>query len=163
MSSDAAESGIIAWDCKFDEEVMLIPSGLFVAGDNPMQAEECSHAGLNCNYFCRTCHVGGTKEYKESEVGYNSIFAEGSIQTPEETTSQVCQQFEMALCSGAAGKIAAATTSTGVHDSLSSSLINTLVELGTKLQKRDAGQPALAESEVCAKLENELEHLLQSR
>jgi len=88
---------------------------------------------------------------------------EGSIQTPEETTSQVCQQFEMALCSGAAGKIAAATTSTGVHDSLSSSLINTLVELGTKLQKRDAGQLALAESEVRAKLENELEHLLQSR
>jgi hypothetical protein len=75
MSSNAAESGIIAWDCKFDEEVMLIPSGLFIAGDNPMQAEECSHAGLNCNYFCRTCHVGGTKEYKESEVGYNSIFA----------------------------------------------------------------------------------------
>ncbi|KAG2073775.1 hypothetical protein BDR04DRAFT_1127091 [Suillus decipiens] len=143
MSSNAAESGIIAWDCKFDEEVMLIPSGLFVARDNPMQAEECSHAGLNCNYFCRTCHVGGMKEYKESEVGYNSIFVEGSLQTPEETTSQVCQQFETVLCSGAAGKIAAATMSTGVCDSLSSSLINTL--------------SALAESEVHAKLENELE------
>jgi len=53
---------------------MLILCELFLAGDNSMQAEECSHAGLNCNYFCRTCNVGGTKEYKASEVGYNSIF-----------------------------------------------------------------------------------------
>jgi hypothetical protein len=74
LSSKAVDSGIIAWDCKFDEEVMLDPQGLFLAGDNPMQAEECSHGGLNCNYFCRTCHVGGTKEFKESEAGYNSIF-----------------------------------------------------------------------------------------
>lgn len=72
--SDAAQSGVIAWDCKYNEEVMLIPYVLFLAGDNPMQAEECSHAGLNCNYFCRTCEVGGTKEYKESEAGYNTIF-----------------------------------------------------------------------------------------
>jgi hypothetical protein len=72
--SDAAQSGIIVWDCKYNEEVMLIPYMLFLAGDNPMQAEECSHAGLNCNYFCRTCKVGGTKEYKESKAGYNTPF-----------------------------------------------------------------------------------------
>ncbi|KAG1792533.1 uncharacterized protein BJ212DRAFT_1451122 [Suillus subaureus] len=66
-------SGIVMWDCK-DEEVILIPCGLFLAGDNSMQAKECSHAGLNCNYFCRTCDVSGTKEYKASEEGYNSIF-----------------------------------------------------------------------------------------
>lgn len=53
---------------------MLLPYALFVSRDNPMQAEECSHAGLNCNYFCRTCHVGGTKEHKMSDIGYNSLF-----------------------------------------------------------------------------------------
>lgn len=53
---------------------MLELYGLFLGGDNPMQAEECSHAGLHCNYFCRTCEVGGTKEYKESDEGYKSIF-----------------------------------------------------------------------------------------
>ncbi|OJA20984.1 hypothetical protein AZE42_10828 [Rhizopogon vesiculosus] len=159
----ATDSGIIAWDCKFDEEVMLDPQGLFLAGNNPMQAEECSHGGLNCNYFCWTCHVGGTKEFKESEAGYNSIFTEGNLRTPEETTSQVCRQFEIALCSGAAGKIAAATTLTGLRDSTSSSIINTLVELGKKLRKREAGQPALTESEVRAKLEKELEGMLQGR
>ncbi|KAG1769945.1 hypothetical protein EV702DRAFT_928114, partial [Suillus placidus] len=161
--SKAADSGIIAWDCKFDEEVMLVPQGLFLVGDNPMQAEECSHAGLNCNYFCRTCHVGSMKEYKESEAGYNSIFTEGNPRTPEDTMAQVCQQFNTALCSGAAGKIVAATTSTGIRDSASSSLINALVELGKKLRKREAGQPASAESEVCAALEKQLEDMLQGR
>lgn len=74
VCSDAAQSGVIAWDCKYNEEVMLVPYALFLTGDNPMQAEECSHAGLSCNYFCRTCDIGGTKEYKESEAGYNSVF-----------------------------------------------------------------------------------------
>ncbi|KAG1738718.1 hypothetical protein EDB19DRAFT_1829025 [Suillus lakei] len=60
---DAAQSGVMAWDCKYNKEVMLILYGLFLAGDNPMQAEECSHAGLSCNYFCGTCDVGGTKRH----------------------------------------------------------------------------------------------------
>jgi hypothetical protein len=68
------ESVIFAWDCKDNEEVMLVPYSLFLGGNNPMHAEECSHAGLHCNYFCRTCEVGGMKEYKESDKGYNSIF-----------------------------------------------------------------------------------------
>lgn len=65
---------MIAWDCRDQEEVLLIPDGLFHAGDNPMQAELCSQGGLNCNFFCRTCHVGGTKEYKGSDSGYRTIF-----------------------------------------------------------------------------------------
>jgi hypothetical protein len=108
--SDAAESGVVAWDCKYNEEVMLIPYGLFVAGDNPMQAEECSHAGLNCNYFCRTCDVGGTKQHKESAAGYESIFVVGTslwrlqfndmysqacnLRTPEGTAQEIRRQFE---------------------------------------------------------------------
>jgi len=78
----AAESGVFTWDCKHEEEVMLELYGLFLGGDNPMQAEECSHAGLHCNYFCRTCEVGGTKEYKESDEGYKSIFVVCSIFLP---------------------------------------------------------------------------------
>lgn len=72
--SKAAENGVVAWDCLYEEEVILRPYGLLWAGDNPMQAEECSHAGLSCNYFCRTCQVGGTKEYKRSDEGYQSLF-----------------------------------------------------------------------------------------
>lgn len=74
MYRKAADTGIIAWDCRNEEEVVLCPYGLFWAGDNPMQAEECSQAGLACNYFCRTCKVGGTKQYKASDEGFQNIF-----------------------------------------------------------------------------------------
>jgi hypothetical protein len=88
---------------------------------------------------------------------------EGTPRTPEETTSQVLKQFETALCSGATGKVVAAVSTTGIRDSTSSSIINTLVEMGKKLRKRDVGQPALPESEVRAKLEEELLDILQGR
>jgi hypothetical protein len=39
MLRKAADNGVIAWDCKYHEEVMLIPHSIFMAGDNPMQAE----------------------------------------------------------------------------------------------------------------------------
>jgi hypothetical protein len=70
----AADSGVVTYDAKLEEEVMLMPYGLFFGGDNPMQGEECSHGGLTCNYFCRTCKVGGTKQFKESDEGFASIF-----------------------------------------------------------------------------------------
>lgn len=57
-----------------NEQVLLCPYALFLGGGNPMQAEECSHAGLQCNYFCRTCHVGGTKEMQQSAEGFNALF-----------------------------------------------------------------------------------------
>jgi len=73
-SRKAADDGIIAWDCKLCQEIMLIPYKLFLGGDNPMQAEECSHGGLRCNYLCRTCKVGGTNAEKKSDKGYCEIF-----------------------------------------------------------------------------------------
>ncbi|KAG1876990.1 hypothetical protein C8R48DRAFT_745465 [Suillus tomentosus] len=158
---DAANSGIVAWDCKDQEEVMLIPYGLFVAGDNPMQAEECSHAGLNCNYFCRTCNVGGTKEYKASHEGYNSIFMPGNLRTPEKTTEDIRHQFEAALKPGATTKVQNAMSSTGVCDSASTSILESLIELGKKLRKREPGSQARSESDVTAALEKEFEEQLR--
>lgn len=70
----AAETGVLTWDVKYQEEIMLIPYDLFHVGDNPMQAEECSHAGLRSNFFCRTCKVGGMTAAKKTDAGYISIF-----------------------------------------------------------------------------------------
>lgn len=177
--SDAAKSGVVAWDCKYNEEVMLIPYGLFVAGDNPMQAEECSHAGLNCNYFCRTCDVGGTKQHKESAAGYESIFVvgillwclqsndtclqAGNLRTPEGTAQEIRRQFETAFKSGAATKLQNSVSTTGIRDSASSSILNTLVELGKKLRKRTAGSQALSETAIEATLQKEFEDLMKGK
>ncbi|KAG1803360.1 hypothetical protein EV424DRAFT_1331009, partial [Suillus variegatus] len=160
---DAAKSGVVAWDCKYNEEVMLIPYGLFLAGDNPMQAEECSHAGLNCNYFCRTCDVGGTKEHKESAAGYESIFVSGNIRTPEYTAQEIRRQFETAFKSGASTKLQHSVSTTGIRDSASNSILNTLVELGKRLRKRTAGSQALSETAIEATLQKEFEDLLKGR
>ena len=70
----ATDNPIVAFDIKDQEEVVLIPYELILSGDNPMQAEECSHGGLRCNYFCRTCKVGGTDTEKKTDEGYSDIF-----------------------------------------------------------------------------------------
>lgn len=63
--------------------------------------------------------------------------------------------------SGATTKVHSAVSSTGVRDSASASILESLVELGKKLRKRGAGLPATAESEITAALEKEFEELLQ--
>ncbi|KAI0685316.1 hypothetical protein BC835DRAFT_1408857 [Cytidiella melzeri] len=70
--NSAAQNGVDAWDCKYDKELLF-------GGNNPMQAEECSHNGLGCNLFCQTCKVGGTKAHKASEEGFLELFSLGNM------------------------------------------------------------------------------------
>ncbi|KAI6021802.1 hypothetical protein BKA83DRAFT_4055361 [Pisolithus microcarpus] len=158
---NAAESGVTAWDCRDNEEVILVPHVLFVAGDNPMQGEECSQAGLNCNYFCRTCEVGGNKEYKESDAGYSTLFTSGTHRMPERTINTIKEQFRMAMLSGATEKVRTSVSTTGTQDSISLRILHTLIDLGKRLRKREAGTPAVPESQVREALEKEFTDLLQ--
>lgn len=70
----ASNNPIIMFDVKHQEEVMVIPYNLIIVGNNPMQAEECSHGSLKCHYFCRTCKAGGTNMEKRTNKGYSEIF-----------------------------------------------------------------------------------------
>lgn len=58
---EAQRDGIWAWDCHFNEAVLIFPVVLALLGDNPMQSEMASHIGLRGRKFCRACHVEGTK------------------------------------------------------------------------------------------------------
>ncbi|KIO11352.1 hypothetical protein M404DRAFT_127140, partial [Pisolithus tinctorius Marx 270] len=107
------EEGVITWDCKYKTEVMLIAYNVFIAGDNPMQAEECSHAGLHCNYFCRTCNVGGTNQEKMSDSGYMNLFQCGELCTPERTLAEIKKQVELAKLPGGTEKLKGAVASSG--------------------------------------------------
>ncbi|EIW76342.1 hypothetical protein CONPUDRAFT_158364 [Coniophora puteana RWD-64-598 SS2] len=160
--SEAAASGVRAWDCKYEEEVILEPYGLFFAGDNPMQAEECSQGGVNCNHFCRTCDAGGPGVFKESSEGYNSIFTPGNERKPEETREHIVEQFKLAVEPGAASKLSKVLQKTGVRDTATSSILNTIAELGRKLRAKTntPGAPR-SERDIRKKLEDELEELLR--
>ncbi|KAI6147785.1 hypothetical protein BKA82DRAFT_140319, partial [Pisolithus tinctorius] len=159
----AASDGVITWDAKYHEEVMLIPYNLFLAGDNPMQAEECSHGGLKCNYFCRTCRVGGTMAEKKSDSGYSDIFEAGELRTQEKTLSEIKEQIEMSKLSGGTEKVKTAVSQTGTRDAATAAIVDRLLDLGKQLRKRDRGKPAIPEAEVRAQLEREFEVALAGR
>ncbi|EGO30443.1 hypothetical protein SERLADRAFT_404607 [Serpula lacrymans var. lacrymans S7.9] len=158
---EAANSGVITWDCQYDQETMLLPYILFVAGDNPMHTEEFSHSGLKSNFFCRTCKVGGTQAQKKTDEGYNNIFKCGAARTPQETRNEILQQVDTSLKSGGTKKVKSAGTNSGIRDSTSASIVQQLLALGKQLQRHKAGKPALPESEVRQQLEQELETLLR--
>lgn len=61
------------WDAMKQRYVLIRPWVLFLPGDNPMQAELCSHIGLQGNHFCRMCHVGGDQAFKSSNEGFPSL------------------------------------------------------------------------------------------
>ncbi|KAI6137707.1 hypothetical protein BKA82DRAFT_170333 [Pisolithus tinctorius] len=171
----AAETGMIAWDCRDEEEVFLIPNGLFHTGDNPMQAEICSQGGLNCNYFCRTCHVGGTKDYKESDSGYCTLFevhafhstvfepVPRSLRTPAEMANVIKNQFSIAMLPGAAEKVKTSVSMTGVWDTLSLNILQKLIEMGKRLHKCGTGSTPMQEPDVKMELEVELATLLDGQ
>ncbi|KIJ13571.1 hypothetical protein PAXINDRAFT_80772 [Paxillus involutus ATCC 200175] len=152
----AAENGVIAWDVKHQEEVILLPYYLFLAGDNPMQAEECSHGGLKCNYFCRTCKVGGTNAEKKTDEGYADIFKCGELHTPGGTLAEIKEQIELSKVSGGTEKVKNAISKSGTHDAATTAVVNRILELGKQLRKRKAGKTAIPESE----LEREFKTLL---
>ncbi|KAL4077477.1 hypothetical protein J3A83DRAFT_4356530 [Scleroderma citrinum] len=142
--------GIIAWDCKYQEEVMLLLYDLFIGGDNPMQAEECSHGGLKCNYFCWTCKVDGTNAEKKTDKGYTDTF----------TVFEVEEQIRLSRLPGGTEKVKTHISKTGTHDSATTSIIGHLLEPGRCLRKCQAGKTSIPEDEVHAQLEQEFEELL---
>jgi hypothetical protein len=56
---EARDEGIEAYDCEYQEMVMLIPWLLAMNGDNPMQSEFSSHIGTTGKCFCRVCFAKG--------------------------------------------------------------------------------------------------------
>ncbi|KAF8879795.1 hypothetical protein BD779DRAFT_1446717, partial [Infundibulicybe gibba] len=135
MKDSISQSGVIAYDAKYNEEVFLLPYGFFFGSDNPMQAEECSHGGLRCNLFCRTCKVGGTKAFKQSDEGFASLFKSSEIRTPEETAKEIHHHIELAALPGGMQKVLNTRSSSGIHDSATDAIVNCLLEMGRALRK----------------------------
>ncbi|KAJ7622706.1 hypothetical protein B0H17DRAFT_1151594 [Mycena rosella] len=132
---EAFSDPVVAWDCEAKEEVLLRPYGLLFAGDNPMQAELCSCAGLNTNFFCRTCQAGGTREWKQSNEGFAQVLKAGELRNPADTSEETFQQILTALEPNIATTLTEAVRLSGVKDALAQPIIDTLVKMGQDLRK----------------------------
>ncbi|KZV61610.1 hypothetical protein PENSPDRAFT_693254 [Peniophora sp. CONT] len=90
--------GLAAWDCKFDEEVLVLPWVLAFFGDNPMQSEMASHVGLTGKQFCCACKAqggGGQKPSIEDEVRRVTDFLKvGKTRELSKTLKALRTQFE---------------------------------------------------------------------
>ncbi|KAJ6632325.1 hypothetical protein B0H10DRAFT_2159621 [Mycena sp. CBHHK59/15] len=132
---EAFAEPIVAWDCEAKEEVLLRPYGLLFAGDNPMQAELCSCAGLNTNFFCRTCQAGGTRDWKQSNGGFAEVLKAGELRNPADTAEETFQQILTALEPNIASTLTEAVRLSGVKDAQAQPIIDILVKMGQDLRK----------------------------
>ena len=74
-TASRSREGVIAFDCMTGKECIFILGVLLKSADNPQAAEDCSHIGLNGNFFCFRCKVGGNQAYKASDEGFHSLFS----------------------------------------------------------------------------------------
>lgn len=59
ISRSPAENGVEAWDCLFQDHVLLNIWALAFQGDNPMASEFSSHIGMSGKLCCRICRARG--------------------------------------------------------------------------------------------------------
>ncbi|KAH9009910.1 hypothetical protein EDB84DRAFT_1280183 [Lactarius hengduanensis] len=158
----ALDSPVATFDCKTKEEVLIIPYLIFTASDNPMHAEQTSQCGLNANFFCRTCDVGGTKAQKKSEEGFAKIFEVGNIRDPAETKRVIEQQLELCVLSGGSEKVDSLARSTGIKDAAVVPIIKYITAKGKAL-RNSTGSTSNTEApnEIQVKLREELDNLLR--
>ncbi|KAJ6621770.1 hypothetical protein B0H10DRAFT_1945050 [Mycena sp. CBHHK59/15] len=147
---------IVAWDCEAKEEVLLCSYGLLFAGDNPMQAELCSCAGLNTNVFCRTCKAGGTREWKQSNEGFAQILKPGIRRASADTAEETFQQILTAFEPNVATTLTEAVRASGVKDALAQPIIDLLIKMGQDLRKPNPDGTSHSPDEIQTILTEEL-------
>ncbi|KAI5989186.1 hypothetical protein F5J12DRAFT_907657 [Pisolithus orientalis] len=155
----AFDEPVASWDCQLKEEVLLQPFALFFAGDNTMQVDLSSSAGLNSNYFCQTCKVGRTHKHKHSEIGFSQILQEGVLWNSNVTAEHVFQQLMMALEPNIASALNDAVTGSGIKDMIAQPIIKHLVKLGQQLWKGSVDRLPLSPSDALTNLTEELKKI----
>ncbi|KAJ7243676.1 hypothetical protein C8J57DRAFT_1438521 [Mycena rebaudengoi] len=132
-----------------EREVLLRPYGLLFPGDNPMQAELLTS-------FCRTCHAGGMREWKQSDEGFTEILKAGKTRDPVDTAKETFQQILTVLEPNIATTLTEAIHLSGIKDTLAQPIIDALVKMGQDLQKANLDGSAHSPDEVQSILTEEL-------
>ncbi|KAF8809707.1 hypothetical protein BYT27DRAFT_7222301 [Phlegmacium glaucopus] len=103
-------------------------------GDNPAQSKVCGHIGGNGNHLCRKCLVGRPQQFKETDIGFHSLFQAGVARSAEGILSDVKSQVELA-CLGIAHNVQNQQTKNGIKDGYTQFWIDDLVACARTLRK----------------------------
>ncbi|KAF5371374.1 hypothetical protein D9615_009666 [Tricholomella constricta] len=117
-----------AYDCLLEQEILFQIHPHVLPADNPQQAESSSCAGLGSNFNCRYDKTGGSKDEKETDEGYDSLFKPGPSRTPRETIMIIKEQIWTA-CLGVQETVDAIQTRTGVKDKIAQHWMEKLVTM----------------------------------
>ncbi|KAI9441534.1 hypothetical protein H4582DRAFT_2110380 [Lactarius indigo] len=159
---NALDAPAVAFNCKTGKEILMIPYLIFTTSDNPMHTKQMNHAGLNLNYFCHTCDVGGTRAQKKSNEGFAKIFEIGHIRDPDQTKGVIEQQLELCMLPGGSNKVDSVVCSNGVKDATIAPIIHYIITKGKALHSRKS-LAKLSECKIQAKLSEELDALLKKQ
>ncbi|KAJ7654427.1 hypothetical protein DFH06DRAFT_993722, partial [Mycena polygramma] len=142
------KTGIEAYDCHFDEMVLLIPWIIAMLGDNPMQSEFASHIGLSGKCFCRVCNVRGAdaKNRPDGAEGDRQRVAQFlSTSTPrskDDTLTKLRAQLDHHL-RGAPTTAATHATDSGVKDKYFQHFADKLAEACADIKEKQRTDPAI--------------------
>ncbi|KAF8972139.1 hypothetical protein BDZ97DRAFT_2015119 [Flammula alnicola] len=136
-----------AYDCKLEQEILfqIFPHAL--PADNPQQAESCSCGGLGGSHNCRYDENGGSKEYKETDEGYHSMFEPGNPRSPEKTIEIINKQIETA-CLGVQAHVDQLFTATGIKDKIACHWMDRLVNLAREKQSIRISDPVTCDTRL---------------
>ncbi|KXN84185.1 hypothetical protein AN958_12897 [Leucoagaricus sp. SymC.cos] len=116
-----------AFDCQLHQEIIFQLYAHLFSGDNPMQAELADNTGQNSRWWCRSDESGGTKEERESDVGYHALYQIPLARNPNKTVEIIIKQLQVAA-TGIQSAVDKLVTENGVKDRIASLWIPQLLE-----------------------------------
>ncbi|KAI0071057.1 hypothetical protein K474DRAFT_1566504, partial [Panus rudis PR-1116 ss-1] len=144
-----------AYDSKLRQEIVYRVVPRTKTGDNPQQSEDCSHIGLNGNYPCRRCKVGGTHTEKESNEGYEQFFAPSVSRTATETVREINSQL-LHACLGVQETVDAMQSEKGIKDKIAQYWIEILLTKAREQQHARLINPQTKDQCLKGTLRNQL-------
>ncbi|KAG9080550.1 hypothetical protein FRC06_006451, partial [Ceratobasidium sp. 370] len=158
--SDVFNNMVPVWDVVEQREVLVHPYMLFLPANNPMQAEECSSTGLQSNFFCRTCKVGGPQKHKQSDVGYSELFQASELRTASDTIELIQQQYDIAFTSTSVDSLTTFQRSCGIRDAIAQPILKRIMKRRQELRKANRHMPM---PEITQQLRTEFSELANAQ
>ncbi|KAL1714991.1 hypothetical protein EV715DRAFT_208510 [Schizophyllum commune] len=136
--------GVEAYDCKLEEEVLLMPWAMDFDGDNPMSSEFSCHVGLSGKCMCRLCMVEAPKESEnrdEEQERVRKLLSTAAPRSKADIRLALNRQLDEVL-RGAPSNMSTIATETGVKDKYFQHFADELASACARIKEKRQEDPA---------------------